>query len=315
MSLKDKAKSREAGETKELRQQVRELQSVIDQQQQHIERMKSSSFKMPVAKPVRPRGGFCRVIVSDTHGSRIDKAAAATFLSDLAILQPSEVIMLGDHLDCGGFLAQHWTLGYVAETDYTFEQDVAAANVFLDSVQAAAPKAAFHYLLGNHEDRLERWCCTQALKSNIDAAYLFNLFSPETVLNIPKRGINLYKRNESYGLRSRGAIRLGKCIFTHGHRHGLHAARHTLADYGHSVVFGHVHRISSFTQATADTDIGAWCCGCLCELMPMWRHTSPTNWNHGYGVQLVRKTGEFLHITVPIINGQSYLMQLTEQLQ
>ena len=59
---------------------------------------------------------------------------------------------MGDHLDCDGFLAQHHVWGFVAETEYTFEDDV-AANVMLDSVQKICPKAKLTYLSGitNHE--------------------------------------------------------------------------------------------------------------------------------------------------------------------
>jgi hypothetical protein len=57
-------------------------------------------------------------------------------------------------------------------------------------------------------------------------------------------------------------------------------------------------------------DIRAWNPGCLCQLQPLWCHTRPTDWNHGYGVQSVLPSGEFLHINVPIIEGRSLLMPI-----
>jgi hypothetical protein len=45
--------------------------------------------------------------------------------------------------------------------------------------------------------------------------------------------------------------------------------------------------------------------GCLCELQPMWRHSDPSNWTHGYCIDVVAKSGNFQHIQVPIWNGES----------
>jgi len=96
-----------------------------------------------------------RVIIPDTHGAKADKAALASLLSDIKAINPQEVILMGDHVDCGGHLALHHVMGYVAETAYSYEDDIAAANSFLDSLRLAAPSAKIEYLEGNHE------CLTQ----------------------------------------------------------------------------------------------------------------------------------------------------------
>ena len=53
--------------------------------------------------------------------------------------------------------------------------------------------------------------------------------------------------------------------------------------------------------------------GYLGTIQPLWMHSDPSDWTHGYGLQLVRSDGDFLHINVPIIDGRSYLMQLTSK--
>ena len=52
-----------------------------------------------------------------------------------------------------------------------------------------------------------------------------------------------------------------------------------------------------------EEDFVAYCPWCLCTLQPLWRHTQPTNWSHGYGLQFVSKGGEFIHLNVPIDGG------------
>lgn len=298
-----------------LEAEKRQLQKRLDESLESIDRHKAAGFKLPKAKRGNPRGVFVRLVVPDTHGSRIDKRAAAAMLADMDYLQPAEVILLGDHADVGGFLAQHHVIGYVAQTEYTFEQDVCAANEFLDQLQAKAPKARFDYLEGNHERRVEQWCVTSALRNTEDAKFLRRMFGIESVLHLGQRNIAYHALNSYHdGLPVQGAIRRGKCLFVHGASHATHAAKKHLDLFGCNVVFGHIHRAQSFTATPVHTGtIGAWCPGCLCELQMYYMHGKPSGHSHGYHVQYVQPDGQFFPIQIPIINGKSYLDKLIEK--
>lgn len=294
------------------KQRVRELQSLVASQQRRIEELTKSKFKLPTAKIAKgSKGSFIRLVVPDTHGAHADDQAMAALFGDLTIIGSyiRQAVWLGDHLDCGGFLAQHHTLGYVADAEYTFVNDVVAANLHLDRVQELCPKAEHYYLEGNHERRIERFCITQALRNASDASYLRKLFSVSAVLNLDKRGIRLYEQGKFYeGCRVPSTLKLGHCFFTHGVRAGVYAARMTLKDFGGCVVFGHVHKMQSHsTRTVKDGEIAAWCPGCLCRLQPLWNHTQITDWSHGYAIQFVQESGDFLHLNIPIIDGVSYL--------
>lgn len=262
------------------------------------------------AKPVKREGREkVRVIIPDSHGDHISRPAAAAFLADLKYLNPDEVIMLGDHLDCGGFLAQHHTMGFVAETETSFEADVIAANAFLNEVQKAAPSAKVDYLEGNHDQRIEKWCVTQALRNRRDSQFLLDTFSPRAVLGLKNRGIKYYETSGRYdGLSIPGTIKRGQCYFTHGISHGRHATHTHVTRFGASVVHGHTHRAQSSIIRIVDGGvIGAWCPGTLSKLQPLYLHTSPSDWCHGYGVQFVQPSGKFLHVNVLISGGMSLL--------
>jgi predicted phosphodiesterase len=260
----------------------------------------------------RQKGDFKRIIIPDTHGAHVDHQALKAVLEDIRELRPAEIVLLGDHVDCGGFLAQHHTMGYVAESGYSFEHDISEANAFLDAIQDLAPQAKIHYLEGNHERRIERWIVTQTLRHSADAKYLHDHFSVESCLSLKKRKIEHYQQGQYYGgLPIPSTIRLGKCYFAHGHRTGVHAACQHLRDFGSNIVYGHTHRADSYVLRTVESGvIAAWCPGCLCKLQPLWMHTSVTGWSHGYGLQLSRSNGEFLHVSVPIIDGRSFLVPL-----
>jgi len=301
---------------KETERQLASARRIIEEQQQRLENLHNAKFKIPTSRPTTAQGSFCRVAIPDTHGCFVEPDAIAAFLSDLEALRPAEVVMLGDHLDCGGFLAEHWTFGYVAEMEYTFEEDVSAANQLLDAVQRIVPEAAIHYIEGNHERRIEKWCVTQGLKHRAPVNRFLSMFSPAAVLHLEKRNIQHYQQGKFYGgLPIPATIKLGHCHFTHGSRTGVHAAKMHLQDFGGNVVFGHTHRSDSHTtRSVNEGTIGGWSSGCLCKLQPYWNHTQITGWSHGYGLQLVDKDGGFLHVNVPIIDGKSYLVPLVEKL-
>lgn len=248
-----------------------------------------------------------RVIIPDSHGAHADVKAVSAFLSDLKRLDPQEIVMLGDHLDCGGVFSSH-ARSYTNELTESYQDDAAAANAFLDRIQALAPRARIHYLEGNHEQRVERWA-SSTFPSAKDAEMVLERFGPEKVLNLRGRGIKYYKRSEFYqGISVPGTIRLGKCFFVHGICHSRHAASTHLARFGANVVFGHVHRSQAVIERTVTSDgIGAFCPGTLAKLQPLYRHTSPSDWSHGYGLQYVAKSGNFMHLNVPIVKGASLL--------
>jgi UDP-2,3-diacylglucosamine pyrophosphatase LpxH len=270
----------------------------------------------PAVRKNRGKEDHVRVIFGDSHGAKVHHGAAQAFLADVKRLNPHEIVMLGDHVDCGGFLAQHHTLGFVAETNISYEEDIAAANDLLDAVQAAAPNARIHYIEGNHDRRVETFCVTQCLRHTRDAEMLRRAFAPEFLLRLKERRITYYRQSEFYDdLSVPGTIKLGKCFFWHGTSAAKHTTAANIAKVAGNICFGHVHRAQSLAiRPVATGEIGAWCPGCLCELAPLWQHTNPNDWTHGYAVQLVARSEKFLHLNIPIIDGESLLMPLTTRI-
>lgn len=301
----------------EYKKRNKELEKLVKQQQDRLDKIQKSNIKPP--KPVARKtnaGSFIRLIVPDVHGSAVDWQSWYAMLKDAEDLQPQEVVILGDFIDVGGFLSQHHVMGYVAQTSYTFEDDIAVGNDLLNQLQGAVKNSDWYYLYGNHEDRIEKWICTQTLRNPKDSAYLHKLFSVSSLLGLEDRGFNVHYRNIQYdGLPIPGTIKLGHCHFTHGFSTSANAAKSHVEKFAGNVVFGHTHRPDSYSIRTVkDGLVSAWNPGCLCTLQPMWSTPSMTGWGSGYAIQVCQPSGEFLHINVPIINGKSYLMDLTEKL-
>lgn len=248
-----------------------------------------------------------RITIPDSHGEHIDREAALAFISDVKCLDPDECVLLGDHLDCGGVFSTHQR-SFTNEMTESYEDDVAGANWLLDRLQKAAPRASWHYLEGNHEQHIERWAA-RTFPSHKDAVGLLERYGVEKVLDLKGRGIRYYKRSSFYqGISIQGAIRLGKCFFVHGTCANKYATAVHLVQFGDNVVHGHTHRTQQFLGRTVTKAcIGAWCPGTLAKQQPLYQHTSPTQWTHGYGVQFVQPSGLFMHANVPIVSGKSFL--------
>jgi hypothetical protein len=255
-----------------------------------------------------------RVIVPDSHGAHIDPEARAAFLTDLKQLDPDEMVWLGDHLDCGGTFSAHQRT-YTNEMAESYEDDVIAANWLFDASAKAAPRATGYYLEGNHEQHVERWAARN-FQSQKDAEGYVGREGPAARLELKRRKIRYYKRSEHYqGISVPGAVRLGKCFFIHGISHANNCAQVHVYKFGASVVFGHKHTAQSFlTRTVVSKGIGGWCPGTLAKIQPLYKHTAPTDWSHGFGVQFVAPSGRFVHVNVPILGGQSLLLDVARRL-
>jgi hypothetical protein len=248
-----------------------------------------------------------RVTAGDVHGMMMDRAAVDAFLRDVKTLNPDEIVLGGDIVECGGWLAKHMPIGFVATCDYSYQEDVRAAAWFLDELQEAAPNAALHYLEGNHEDRVERWCVDQTMAHGRDADFLRLAFSPFALLRLEERGIPYYRRTEIYGAGlPRGWMKIGRMFFTHSLAYSKNAARDAAIKTAGNVTYFCTHREDTATVVFPGVGIvKAFNPGCLSQMQPIWKHSDPTSWSQGYGIDFIAKSGSFLRVHVPIWRGES----------
>lgn len=289
--------------------------ALVDALQSEVSRLRralKASSKPPKKLKVR-KGKAARheltVVIPDSHGEHIDLAARDAFLADLARIRPERIVMLGDHLDCGGTFNAHQRT-YTHEMTESYDADVDATNEFLDLIQAAAPDANIQYVEGNHEQHCERFLARN-FHTMRDADMVLSLIGPEAVLRLKERGISYYRSGERYqGLSIPGTIRNGKLFYTHGIACGKHATATHLERFGASVMHGHTHTAQAHISRTVTSDgIGAWCPGTLAKLQPSYMHTNPTRWSLGYGLVTTNvSTERFAVMLVPIIDGRSMLM-------
>ena len=89
---------------KQLEAQLKRERSAKEMLERTLDRLRGSRVKLRLDRKAKAsKGGVTlRVIVPDSHGCFVDQAAASAMLADIKLLKPSSIILLGDHLDCGG---------------------------------------------------------------------------------------------------------------------------------------------------------------------------------------------------------------------
>jgi len=312
-----------AAEKATLLSEIKALKKELAAARAHSEiivgQLAAKSKPPPKTKSIRRASSlYVRAILSDTHGAHLDRDAWAACMADLKGLDVREVVLLGDHIECSGFLAEHHIPGTLSQAEYSYAEDIDAANQWLDELQAACPHAEYHMLQGNHCQRVERWIMQHSLAHNKDRQLLLEALDPEFRLHLKERGIKFYRRDKfNDTCPERGTLQLGNCRFLHETSTSINAARTALNLYSTNIVFGHSHRADiSYSRKPGVGQIMAANPGCLCTLTPVWQMTrsSINNWTHGWACQLVnKKSGDFLHVNIPIIDGKSQggLLSLT----
>lgn len=261
------------------------------------------------APRARRKKDTIEVSTGDWHGNKVDPQAFAALLRDVKAIQPDRVVLGGDILDCGGYLAAHHTQNYIAETQDSYDDDINMANQLLDQFQEATNGCETHYVEGNHEARVEKNILTQLVRANSrDLERRRKQDAAEFVLNIKERGIKFYSYSGFHGDGlARGWIKLDNLLFTHKISTAKNAVRTAVEKAAANVMFFDTHRAGYSPVRKLGTGlIAAWNTGCMCKFQPLYMNTNPSEWNHGYCVRFISPSGAFQVINVAIDEGRSF---------
>lgn len=232
------------------------------------------------------------MVCSDLHIPYHDTFAIKTMFRFVRDRRISHVLLNGDVADF--YAVSRW------ETDplkRNFGRELEAIRNFLHVCRKTFPNAKLIYKHGNHEERLERFMRAKA---------------PE-LLGVPDftLGRLLRLRDMSiHGVMDKRPIRLGRLLtIIHGHEYQfaisnpVNPARGFFLRGKSYTLGGHFHQTSQHSERTIDQKvIGAWSTGCLCDLHPEYRPLN--NWNHGFAIVEVTKSGGFQVNNYAIIDGK-----------
>lgn len=189
-------------------------------------------------KPIVGRSGrYLRVLIwPDTHLPYADPRAVSLALQVGKYYQPDLVVLLGDMLDCTGF--SRFPHDQVNPKSF-LQTELDEWHGLAESIREMAPHAERVYLLGNHEERIERWLWSQPHLTGFAGLRLASL------LTLSEHGFRPEVEREVM-------LCAGHLTVTHGTRIGGQsaglAARQEMSRHGTSTVTGHTHRLALVTH-------------------------------------------------------------------
>lgn len=234
-----------------------------------------------------------------------DRAAMDAAVQVVAAVRPSVVVVLGDMLDLAP-----WSTKFPRppELRQTTQPAVDELHWWLTEIADAAPRAHLVYVMGNHEDRIDR-----ALNEAIpEASRLRPAGEEEPALSVA-RLLQLdalgYEVVGPYGaewwLWDRVRVHHGEVV----RRGGGATAAAVVRAATHSEVFGHVHRVET-AQRTLHGPGGrrvvtAMSPGSLCRVDGSVPGVSTRpDWQQGVGVAVQDETGHDHLVALPIVDGR-----------
>ena len=204
-------------------------------------------------------------------------------------MQPDELVIIGDFADFYA-VSSHDKSPSRRET---MKDEVDGCNDLLDIIDGMG-FAKKHYVMGNHEYRLDRYIAKQAPE-------LYGLAPmTEGMLRLKERGFGVTQYREEYSI--------GKIDITHDVGPcGSTAMQRSLSTYGHNLVIGHTHRLGVAYQGTKRG--GTMVCmnvgwlGDFDSIDYRQKSLATNDWQHGFGYVDFDSEGNGWCVPVPIIDG------------
>ena len=225
-------------------------------------------------KFVKPNGTLLLFDVHIPHHDTVAINIAIDYAKKHFSIQ--HIIFGGDLLDCEALSRFE-----KSKDTRKFSDEIYAANSFLREIIAEFPGVNMTYIMGNHEERIEKYI----LKNAPELAELPGFALPD-LLDFSGKGIQLVDNRKE--LEDKGsAFRYHGWSILHGHELGIcpvtDPARRYLERAKSNVIVGHIHKTDSRIMTTLDGQIIKCCSvGTLAKRNPKYM---PFNaWIQGFAV-------------------------------
>lgn len=211
----------------------------------------------------------CRQILwlSDVHVP-YHSVEALTAACRLGIEHGCDTIFLG-----GDFMDFYGLSSYEKDPrKRSFSGELELGRQILGRLRDLFPDQRIYFLLGNHEERLERYLRVKAPEL-LDCSE----FRLDQLLRFQDLDIEL--------IDGKRMVHAGDLVLLHGHEFGrgsggVFPARSLMLKAKVQAICGHWHRPSTHTEKDVKgTTMRTWTTGCLCELHP--EYLPLNNWSHG----------------------------------
>ena len=239
------------------------------------------------------------IVIPDQHYPLHDSKAVNCVLKAIRIVKPDLFINLGDVGEWSSVSQWNWRRKKKPPLEWllpVIDKEIQQVNHGINQMDMALDHVGCserYVLSGNHDHWLNYF---------VEAHPYLRNYTFLEACKWEKRGYKCLPHNKP--------LKIGKLAFIHGAYVCLHHAKKHLAQYGCSIMYGHVHDIQRFTHTRHDNSIGAWSMGCLKKMdaeSNEWLSGRLVNWGHAFGIVDWFKNGDFKVEVVEIVNGKTSL--------
>ena len=216
------------------------------------------------------------VVGSDVHIPFQDDRAVACFIKYCKEKQPEAIVLNGDILDM--FMLSKFTKG---EGRNPLEE-ITMCRGLLEMIRKACPTSDIYYVIGNHENRLEKYVLSKAPEL---ASLIEDVFSIIKTEDFKIRGCASLTINDNF------VCKHGTLL---GNKSGLSAIKEMENAYM-SGATGHTHRLCKYIARKSGRKFVWIETGCLCDMNP--EYMILPNWQQGF-CELKFKDGKLYHSRV-----------------
>ncbi len=217
--------------------------------------------------------------ISDVHfGGQEDLRAWNFTLKILPVLNLDEIILGGDIFD-------HEAVGRFRKNPdkcIRLHEEITNGVGELEKLVTVCPVATISFYRGNHERRLPNY-----LLDTAKALYGLDVFEPPTLYKLDALGIHYIPETQPF--------KRGHLWLAHGDEFptsGVSPAAKALDKLNSNILFGHVHRVSTYSKRQLNKRcIAAWSNSCLCRLDP--DYTLNPEWTQGFTLVDFTTSGYF----------------------
>lgn len=276
---------------KELLRKNRERKNFVEQGNSFNEFPELEPKKpVPKEKPLKHKSGEpdqCFVIIPDVHSYERDKKAFNLCMKALKLLNErynvTKVVQLGDLLEVGMFSSHPSST--VAENIPTYSEEIEwAINDFWKPAMKACPNANMYALIGNHEDRLNKWVVDRLGKNEL-AVQIYNDYMPIKLYEDLGIHVTPYGREDI----GEGVLELFPGLYCiHGWSIAKNAPKAHLDTIAgcQSLIFGHTHRMQSDVRRNplSNKYMRSNSFGSLAKVAMKWHRGRPMDHTLGFGL-------------------------------
>lgn len=219
---------------------------------------------------IKSTTSHCRTFtLSDIHIPFHDEQSLNNVFDCIVNTQPNYIVLLGDILDC-------YSISRFCKRPDRMRNLQDEINLFYNimrDLKKELKNTEIHYVLGNHENRLER------LLLENPGLFGLKILEPQNIFRLNELGIFYHKTK----------VKLNDFIYYHGdvvRKDSSYSAKAEFLEHKmQNGVSGHVHRLGSYYH-TYEKQVTCWFeNGCLCKIDADYLNDpDKANWQQGFTV-------------------------------